>query len=711
MTATLATTFPTLAAHASKPATLDVESDLRVAANLQALLGALLDLWSAKDLDDLDSRSRAVYDDILRARRASVDLGGPHMLDVVQLIVANEPAQRAAALREYSMTRDWLVRTVCDTTAPAQPRLEANLARVPVLAGTSFADPLDTLAAIQVVRWLTTLYFYARATKDLAFLTEPYLNFAIDFLTKSSERPGFAGPVTDGLVAICDWAHTEGAAAAKPLAAMLESTLNDSAAPQAIRYQIAILLSGPAGTLTEVSRADRAQATLASFSEFIRAENRAWLLSVQCDGDIERTNELYDELVAALRERHADLVEFTGGGRRELSYINGRDLGRFASVARMLALDGQASRAAAVIAAVLGIEGPVADVIVGLTADPLGTVWAADGDVSAGDHSGEDTLGELIDAFNKALGHAITYTSGEGIIPDDLDRPGVPVVHQAPRFQAAAEAHLRLDALAHRLADQEPQDRRALLLIPDAPAPVQTLGIVNHGASAPLSVSLRPPADDRAVARVALLKGDVPGASWEAEAVELAFAGRAEIDLIELTAATDFITAYGDPAYDIIWLASHGAQDLYSPHATVLHLTLDVTVDAAELDALVVPQLGRRLLVLNACDSAAAGHLGGMGQLGLSPWLAGPHQAVIGHQWLADQYFAAAFGAAMAVELAAGTTFFAAFERSVSTISKGPQHARTALEPALPGIELMDRLAARNDDTTIFDWGSPAFLV
>lgn len=107
----------------------------------------------------------------------------------------------------------------------------------------------------------------------------------------------------------------------------------------------------------------------------------------------------------------------------------------------------------------------------------------------------------------------------------------------------------------------------------------------------------------------------------------------------------DFLRMYQSSEFDLIWIDTHGEYDQFNPHRAGLVVAEGAVVQLGQLIGRAPTQVvGRRLLVLNACDSAASGPIGAPGGLGLASSLASAKQAVVAHFCPVDQRIALVSG-------------------------------------------------------------------
>ncbi len=129
---------------------------------------------------------------------------------------------------------------------------------------------------------------------------------------------------------------------------------------------------------------------------------------------------------------------------------------------------------------------------------------------------------------------------------------------------------------------------------------------------------------------------------------------------------TDFLDAYANPDFDIVWVAGHGQIDHWRDGSTELIAGENCRVGIDELLAQDQRDGERRLAVFNICDGGASAVNGGIQKLGFAPMLASSRQATISHLWPVNPLIAAAFGVGLAKALADGAGLHAAFDRALA---------------------------------------------
>ncbi|MFE6470175.1 CHAT domain-containing protein [Streptomyces rochei] len=328
---------------------------------------------------------------------------------------------------------------------------------------------------------------------------------------------------------------------------------------------------------------------------------------------------------------------------------------------------------------------------------------------TAVDCDGDGPLARLTAAFNAALGRSLITS---GMTDAALTAPATGRVDgtHAAELEAALEAYLDIADL-QRFARADSAE--ALVSLLPALVPVQALLARQRGPVLPLAVSLRRPLPDRPVRSVQLWCGAAPFTGAEADVLEKIFSyAGIRCDVVGPDEATgqNFLAAYQRDEYDVIWVAAHGRHPMLAPDDSAIVLSSNEQVPLEELAAASFPPVaGRRLLVLNTCDSAAANAQGPYDDFGLARSVAGPGQAVIGHLWPVPGGAAVVFGALLACELADGSGFGEAFGAALPALQdKWHDLARRFGDRGI-GAQIAEAL---HDflDPTLLEWGSPAFL-
>jgi hypothetical protein len=319
-------------------------------------------------------------------------------------------------------------------------------------------------------------------------------------------------------------------------------------------------------------------------------------------------------------------------------------------------------------------------------------------------------LAQLTRLANAALGLAISI-QGEAAPIAAPERAGEPDYALGPEFHAALTAAYRINEVERETFVA----RASVAMFPGQPHPLQALLHEARGETLPMTASLEEPAQDRRVRRVLIWSADNDlFAGFEPDAVEQIFtAAGIECDRRSGNGAVaaDFIAAYGDPTFDLVWVAGHGAIDHWRHGSARIMIGADCFVGIDDLIAATPAADARRLLMLNICDGGVAAVNGGIQRLGLAPMLSGRTQATISHLWPVRPLVAAAFGALLAGGIARRLEFFAAYEAALGLLRRPSADVAEAVREIAPEADLVERLAATDLQTeNLFHWGSPAFL-
>lgn len=311
---------------------------------------------------------------------------------------------------------------------------------------------------------------------------------------------------------------------------------------------------------------------------------------------------------------------------------------------------------------------------------------------------------------NEALGLTITV-QGEVAQPAAPERAGQPDYASGKRFHAALTAAYRFEEIDPAVT----AGRTSLIAFPGQPHPIQALLAEAGGGSLPIASSLEAPAPDRAPRRALIWSADNDlFAGFEADAVQQRFeaAGIACDRRSGIGARPeDFLRAFADPVFDIVWVSGHGEIDHWRHGSACIVAGEGCLVGIDELVLRTPRERSRRLVMLNICDGGVAAVNGGIHRLGLAPMLARKSQATISHLWPVRPLVAAAFGVLLADGIAGGVGFFKAYEEALQAIRAPSGQVTAAVARIVPGAGLIERLEATDLETdNIFHWGSAAFF-
>lgn len=325
------------------------------------------------------------------------------------------------------------------------------------------------------------------------------------------------------------------------------------------------------------------------------------------------------------------------------------------------------------------------------------------------DRDSQSFIEDLVHASNKFLGVAksIAYADNSALkIPD---RIGLPMYGDSTNYESAMTQGY---CPTPYMFESEPLYQ---LIIDNECNPVQATQLKEWGKTWPIACSFSIPKPDRKPKKVLVWCG---GGSLteglEAEAIKQIFertGATVEVVSFEESAQRDFTTAYEDDGYDVIWVASHGTYDHWSPKKVTMHVGEDKSVSLEDLWNKAPIREERRLLFLNICDGARFEERGYLPKIGLAPGLACADQATISHLWPVLGYPAAAFGAYLAYYIAEDTSFFEAYKLAMLSIRKTTYEIAEDLTSKIgDGFELIQQLRRKEEDYSSIDfYGSAAF--
>ena len=665
------------------------------------------------DLAAVDQISLAVYDDLCE-QRGSVEGAAQRLLvDFVQFWLAVGPLATAARRRQFPMARDWAYRALTDNYQRDHLGDTIHIERLPAFMGVpegSIANQVE----LTVLEYADSLFYVARVTADLLDLTGALLPGMAELIGRrvadSITSGSFEDWTLDAALSLLAWLDRFDDPMASPLARVLSPVEDDDRYPEEQRLRIALRLSDNPGRHTDFGPRERARRSLDRYQHRLVGQERLGLLGAAHGENAEEVVAHIAEFLAAIDAYNAFLAD-QGASLVDCLYDRGRLFARYVGgVTRTLLLADEVGVACRLLGRWQGIEDVREDLVFLLAADPAGTRWLAPGLRQEGS-TDVATLGEFIAAANRTLGLSITYSdAGEAGAPAAIDRPGVPEPAEADSYLRACEEHLGAGGLNDVVAAGV---SGGVVVLPGVPLPVCALARRATGVSWPLAASLRSPLPDRAIRSVAIWATDAAMVDQEVDAVASLF-GAAEIAVevirTEQTAGR-FRDLYARDDVDVIWLTCHGEQALYQPERSRLSLG-DAELTLEELSQLPAPTgPGRRLLVLNACDSATAAYLGGPADFGIGALLASPSQAVVGHLWPVGFMEAGGFGAVMAKALAGGASYLDSFGSALAALRGGPQGMLDALAGTAVAGDLPKRLErALNREFDVLSWGSPTFL-
>ena len=670
----------------------------------------------ATDLERLEQVSLSIHQD-LGEQRKSADSQAIEFIDFFQFWTAIPPLMNAVRRYRFAIARDWAYRGLVDDYEANRLGDDVHIERLPRFFTSRDLVP-EWEAVLACLDYASAVFFVASETGDLFDFVPTLAPFLAGLAQRALSAAGSIGSdllaetALDAVTGILNWSDQRDAGLAVELAAALDRYESDDANPDRHRQRAAVVLCGSAARHTDISSRERARHCLARYGESLDTQERLGLMANALVGE---PNDILANLPALLEAIEAYLAERqTSSSPIDQLYVQTRMFKTYiGGVFVTLAHSGHVNAALQLLGRWHGIDGVRDDVVLILSADISGTLWIH-GDLIQQGSSEPTTLGAFLATANRALGLAITYTdAGEAGMPQAPDRPGIPNRSAGPEYQAACNRHFRPDALAELAAEGA---SGGLVMVPGLPVSSPALALPS-GRAWPLATSLRAPLPDRVVRQVAVWATAVAGVDEEVAALGGFFGDAAiAVEIIQGDLSLErFAALYGRDDLDVLWLTCHGEQAIYAPEETHIKLSDDNWLTVEQMLDLPAPGGSqRRLLVLNACDSASSATFGGLTTFGPGAILAGPTQGVLGHMWPIEVISGAGFGAVLGASLARGYAFLESYGHATTALRGGPDGLLAALEEETVVGDLRDRLEARSNavdhEPGILDWGSPVFF-
>lgn len=649
--------------------------------------------------------SAAITADLITLQRAAATPMQVLNLQYLQFETSIAPLNISIGNGGANIAYDWLMNGFSDCVSTATKR--------EFLTGRIFDFRRTTIGWIADVRkvslqnWFANLYYYARTWAALHSVANDVMPHALFSISKPWQN---LAQTADTTVFMLNWCTIYNHEAEEVLVNLALELNRIPSLPECNKSRIAISFTTPAARFTSKQPEEWAKLALSNYSNHMRPQDRLQLLIASVtnieDWDYHRGDSLQatDAYVAELQARlHSPtaLAIATDQRVKILDYLiyklhsYGRCDDLLAILCGWYAVPPQIRRRSKVLMVIPNHSEGMAYIGECSKLFPV---------------AGLDSIEVLNEQTNNALGLALTL-QGQTTQNDVATRPGTPEYTLGPTFEQTLKNHYQWASLTQK----ELEWARAMLFLPGYPHPVQALMQVETGRCLPITASLHEPLADRDIHRAAIwYSGEDNYSEMEAKAVA---------EILEAVGVTcirmcgyektkdDFLNLYSDASLDLLWVAGHGECDRWDPSSPAILVGAGAQVFMDDLLALSASATGRRLLVLNICDSGAASVFGGIHKLGLAPMLAAGHQSIVGHSWPVDPIIAAGFGVKLAKELVSERRgFFAAYERALAALRE-PWPA--FVEQIAEGLdtELIERLRNNERDlNNIFHWGSPCFF-
>lgn len=618
--------------------------------------------------------------------------------------------------RELTEMHRWLILGLSDEYASQQVQ-EAHVERVIDFIG----DPrVGTYAYFKGIlfMWLGALYYYCAEQTALDSFGEYYLPLVVDLL---SHLPfsAFGPPEAFLLSRSMTWTVQTKRPEAVHFTKLNERLALDKSAPVKCRAMAISGLSSNSGRLSREPGTYWANYGLSNLHDSFTTHDILQLLQLTWDG---KPGKKSKKILTKFRKLRHDIEKETPRQRNLRVVEDGRS--ELLKPALVRALEqGNTEFAHEAISIWYDVEkrhAPDASTILWqIPANREGFLLAVGDNAVLLKRDTQEELVKLTTVANRFLGTSISV---RGTPSDTLhipDRMGHPSQDIAEEFKdALASSYLPAEAMEFMRENEDVIAQQ--LIIPSKPHPVQPLQLNMLGTSWPLSASFRKPFPDAPIQKVAVwVAGGVMGQDYEVKLVREIFENRGRI--VDVFAGEgdenlrSFTDVYSDPAYDVLWITSHGEYDHFSPKNAQLVLGQGKTIAMDDLLECRLERADRRLLVLNVCDGGTHPGEGVLPHIGFAASLASPRQATISHKWPVAALPAAAFGSLLALQLCRSDSYFNAYKSAILKMMNAGHDASgiaaDLLEVTTEASDFLDRLKySPNAINEFAHYGSAAFF-
>lgn len=635
-------------------------------ASVTAVLDAIDDL-----LEDALYEDPTRYVTLGEALIDELDAHGtePHpAFDLMRLRIAVPQVESACAQHQLDRAWHWAI-APCAPAPFAPLSVSLDLER-PFTAVARFPD----VGLADLVRWVGSVCYLGWSA---GYLQEEAQHIArrlgVDVLRASARQVELVASVVQVATYLDRWDEP----IAELLIRDLEPMVDDTAVPGSTRALLACFLSSRPGLRTRVPLDERASRALVNLADYLDAGQRLQLLVTACATAASEVQHHIQALEGAVDLLNSELEKAYDEDAVACQTARSRRFDSFAPVIRVLLENGDAATAFGLLRRWHGVveEVEATDIPLFCARIEEAFLWVSSSRVVRT----EPHNGALIDLLNETLGLTLVDSS-RPTTPELPDRPGVPQYDRGDALEATAIAALQPRQAVEGLGI----DGAAISGIVNLAFERLPLAHLLHSVGAPLLplvASYERPEADRPIHKAQVWVGELLMTTYESEIVpDVLQSGGASVEVINIAdaSAEAFKEAYVDPDVDLVWVISHAEHGHWRPDSTELILSEDERVTVGELAGLEPSGDGRRLLVLNTCEGAAAAALGGPSQVGLAGVAAGRGQAVISHLWPILPVPAAVFGALLAVGLSRGNDFLEAYRFACA--SRAEDELRSLLE-------------------------------
>ncbi len=657
--------------------------------------------------------SEGIFRDLQQARQTAQSDFERHMVDLAQVCISIVPMGLGCCTGRLGITHDWILRSLSDAMpAPAEVDFEiARLARIVEIDGA--VPGLDIVRT--VLEWIEHTFYYCRVRNVLPDLCHEVFPFCFA-LVEAGMETGYLEPAAYAAAHMLNWARYNSREETDRLVALLEGLYADPRMPNHLKRHIGLVFSTAVGELTQKAPNDWAKSVLRDCRQSLIGHEELQLMVCSlsgCDEALQKRGEITDAL-----DRYTESLHRQSISRALLRYGQERLFGVISPLLKLLIENRQCDFATDILCRWYDVQDDrrTHGVLYCTGTHPDGVVFATERSAVTYACDQVRVLPALVQVTNAFLGITVTAGNVEDFVLEAPERPGVPNYEHSRDFETAIREHYQTDRVRTHFSE-ELGSITAMAMIPYQQHPLQAMLLKDTGITWPMIASLQNPKPDRHIKRALIWSGGTLSAAAEVETVAALLREHGvKVEAVDGSAANkdQFVEQYSDPSYDLVWVVAHGEFDPHNPHLAGIrvHATRAEVVTLVDLENIALAGDRRRLLMLNICDGATAGTLGGLCGPGLGPMLVSSRQTVISHVWPIDQRISSAYGVLLALGLTKSTSFFEAFQYAGLRVAREKSDLLQELEGHLGSTnEVVRRLSNRDVEAdNIALWGCPVFL-
>jgi hypothetical protein len=661
------------------------------------------------DFDRLTGVSDEALQDIL-ALRQTASPEASLILNLLQIDLSLSVMGTATVQKRLQSVFDWSIYSICDTY-PYQSENHFEISRIVDLFIRSKPSLYLQFGREIGLEWIKFFYYYVfkvGGLKELARLLAPYV---MSLLSNILPEPD----AIEASTRFAEWSirdhYTDRTVLIYALYRVFAECHTGTQTHLHLGGSFALLIGEDIGLDTR----ELAREMLKTYKGVIPASLELQLLQASTVPDANEIMRKFDEILTTIRRYRTEVLS-VGPDKMLFEYEFERSFVLISALVLSLLKAADANAVATVLAAWNGhpAESARQDVLFVLTNEGGGLLFSRQGARCGTDSQAHsNTFVELIRAINSFHGTNIVLNDDDTLAPHVPTRPGLPEdpVQSSIGYLAAMRNQFCFFQEREFLEQSKRAGVGGLKLVPGLPCPIQPLMIRDIGFSWPIASSMLSPDSDRKCEQVLIWTGGTFIAELQANWIADSLQQHAQVTIA--TGGMDqFRAEFSRPHYDAIWITSHCEFDHIDPHRGGLAICEGVEMKPGELANIAIPTAGRRLLILDACDSGAVPVYGGLSDFGFGPLLVSRHQAVISYRWPVEQLASALFNVLLAIGLRSNW-FYAAFEFAVGILIEGKERILHELRGTLGDEhELIGRV--RNNESIRWKalgfWGSAAFL-